>query len=135
MLIRIDPASSRPLSAQIAASVRRALTAGELRTGDRLPAARDVARSLGINMHTVLKGYQDLKAEGLIDLRPGRGAVVTVAAPRSRARLLEAGHHLVALARESGMSDEETLELVRECLAPAVPPPPSSTGSSSTGPA
>lgn len=117
MLVKIDPNSSVPLSDQVAASVRRSMVEGALRMGDRLPAAREVARSLGVNVHTVLRGYQALKAEGLIDLRPGRGAVVTATAPRSRAMLVECGNQLVALARELGMSDAETLSLVSDCLA------------------
>lgn len=77
MLVRIDPSSPEPLHAQIARSVRRAVLAGELARGERLPSARDLADSLGINMHTVLRGYATVRDDGLIELRRGRGAVVT----------------------------------------------------------
>ena len=79
MLVRIDPNSSVPLFAQIAASIRMDAAAGRTRPGDRLPAARDVAHSLGVNLHTVLHAYQQLRDEGLVDMRRGRGAVVTEA--------------------------------------------------------
>ncbi|MFI5657961.1 GntR family transcriptional regulator [Streptomyces sp. NPDC051684] len=111
MLIRIDPGSSAPLGEQIAASVRRALADGAIATGERLPAARDVAQLLGVNVHTVLRGYQQLRSEGLIDLRRGRGAVV-VAAP-ARARLQMAAAQLVTEAREAGFSESGTIELLR----------------------
>ncbi|MGC5170764.1 GntR family transcriptional regulator [Micromonospora sp. DT81.3] len=80
MLIRIDPDSDVALFAQVAASVRADAAAGRMRPGDRLPAAREVAGALGINLHTVLRAYQELRDEGLVDMRRGRGAVLTEAA-------------------------------------------------------
>ncbi len=77
MLFRVDPASGVPIFDQLAASVRAEIARGTLRAGDRLPAAREVAASLEINIHTVLRAYQDLRDEGLVDLRRGRGAVIT----------------------------------------------------------
>ncbi|MFF1449661.1 GntR family transcriptional regulator [Streptomyces sp. NPDC058274] len=111
MLIRIDAGSALPLAEQVAASVRRALAEGALAPGDRLPAAREVARLLEVNVHTVLRGYQQLRDEELIDLRRGRGAVVT--AVPAQARLREAASQLVAAAREAGFSESRVVALVR----------------------
>lgn len=80
MIFQVDLGGTRPLFEQVAAGVRAEIVMGRLREGDRLPAARDVAEALDINVHTVLRAYQDLRDEGLIDLRRGRGAVVTAAA-------------------------------------------------------
>ncbi|MEW2403711.1 GntR family transcriptional regulator [Streptomyces sp. NPDC046862] len=114
MLFRVDPNSQVSLGEQIAANVRGALAAEKLHTGERLPPARQLADSLGVNVHTVLRGYQRLRDEGLIELRRGRGAVVTGGTvPADRARLAERAHGLIAEARRLGLSDEELLALIR----------------------
>lgn len=99
MLIRIDTRATVAIYTQIAREVRRVISAGELREGDRLPAARELARSLEVNMHTVLRAYADLRDEGVIELRRGRGAVV-VAVPATPGEVSAAVRDLVALARQ-----------------------------------
>ncbi|MEV6161469.1 GntR family transcriptional regulator [Streptomyces sp. NPDC052052] len=116
MLFRVDPNSTVPLGDQIAASVRRAVAEATVAPGERLPAARVLAESLGVNVHTVLRGYQQLRDEGLIELRRGRGAVVTGGASPQRARLQERVREVVATARELGMTEAELLALVRTAL-------------------
>ncbi|WP_411144001.1 GntR family transcriptional regulator [Streptomyces sp. x-80] len=116
MLIQVDPASSVPLGDQVAASIRGAIADGSVQAGERLPAARALAASLGVNVHTVLRGYQRLKEEGLIELRRGRGAMITGTASPGRARLGEAAERLITEARRLGLSDEEIVTLVREGL-------------------
>ncbi|GGX60860.1 GntR family transcriptional regulator [Streptomyces hiroshimensis] len=118
MLVRLDHGSPVPLGDQIAAAVRGAIADATVHPGERLPAARALADSLGVNVHTVLRGYQQLREEGLIELRRGRGAVVTAdAAAPGRARLTDGVRALVADARALGMSDEEVVNLVRGGLA------------------
>lgn len=113
MLIRIDPESEAPLFAQVSAAVRAEIVAGRVGANDRLPAAREVATALQINVHTVLRAYQELRDEGLIELRRGRGAVVT-----SAAASVAALHHdivdLATKARAVGVSPEALAALVKE---------------------
>jgi GntR family transcriptional regulator len=113
MLLRVDPASGVPLFEQLAASVRAELARGGLRAGERLPGARDVAAALDVNIHTVLKAYQLLRDEGLLDLRRGRGAVIAegaVPAPELR----DAVHELVGRARGLGVGAATLVALIRE---------------------
>ena len=113
MLIRVDPASDVPIFAQVAASVRADAASGRLRSGDRLPSAREVASSLEVNLHTVLRAYQELRDEGLVDMRRGRGAVVTDAvAPL--AQLHDDVVALVERARALGLSPDTLAALVKE---------------------
>lgn len=113
MLIRLDPGSTEPLFAQIAAGVRAAVAAGEVRPGDRLPPARELAESLDVNMHTVLRAYAALRDEGLVDMRRRRGVIVQ-AGGDARAQLLAAARALVEESRRQGLTRAEAQQLIEE---------------------
>ena len=113
MLIRVHPSSGVPLAEQIAAQIRGAVADGSLPPGTRLPAARELAESLDVNMHTVLRAYGALRDEGLLELRPGRGAVVRRSGAADRARLVTAVRALLAEARRLGMSTDDVVNEVR----------------------
>ncbi len=113
MLIKVDAGSSEPLFAQIAAQVRAAIATGRVGEGDRLPPARELAEALGVNMHTVLRAYGDLRDEGLVDMRRRRGVIVR-AAGETRARLLELARELAAEAAKQGLSKAELRKLLEE---------------------
>jgi len=103
MLWQVDLSSEVPIYEQLASSVRREMAAGRLAKGDRLPSARDVAGSLAINLHTVLRAYQELREEGLIELRRGRGAVVLAANAKGEAHVRGMARSLVTEARRLGL--------------------------------
>lgn len=115
MMWRIDPTSDEPLYAQLVAQVRLAVAHGQLRPGERLPAARELATSLELNMHTVLRAYQVLRDGGVVELRRGRGAVVAGDAP-DLADVEQAIADLAAAARRAGLSPETTTTLVKEAM-------------------
>lgn len=113
MLIRIDLASSEQLHHQIAAQVRRAIGEGKAAPGSQLPPARELASALDVNMHTVLRAYSSLRAEGLVEMRRGRG--VTVANQgSSRARVVELARELLAEARRQSLALREVKKLLEE---------------------
>ncbi len=113
MLLHLDPSSGLPLYVQIAAAVRRAVADGDVAVGDRLPAARDLAQSLDVNMHTVLRAYQDLREEGVIELRRGRGAIVREGAGQVAA-VQQMAASLAAEAAKRGMTQAEVIELLKK---------------------
>ncbi len=98
MFERIDPRSSNPIYAQIAARVRVAVAAGELQAGDSLPSVRQLSGSLRINPATVVQAYRELEAEGMIEMRQGSGTFVRNVAPERRAT--ERRHESRRLVRE-----------------------------------
>jgi GntR family transcriptional regulator len=114
MFLRLDTTSTAPIYAQIAAAIRRAIAGGELARGDRLPPARELARALGVNMHTVLRAFAVLRDEGTLEMRRGRGAVVVSDAVRSG--LVRLVGELVSESRRAGMDAGEVLALVEEEL-------------------
>jgi len=57
-----------------------AMHLGQLRPGDRVPSARDVARELGVDRRVVLAAYRHLEREGVIQLRQRSGIYFAPAA-------------------------------------------------------
>ncbi|MBT2213528.1 GntR family transcriptional regulator [Actinomadura sp. NEAU-AAG7] len=107
MLITIDETSNIPLADQIAAAVRGAVIRGDFAPGDRLPPAREVATALGVNLHTVLRGYQQLREEGLVDMRRGRATTIAASADAAGLAITEHIRSLVDLARRSGLDEHD----------------------------
>jgi DNA-binding transcriptional regulator YhcF (GntR family) len=111
MLVRILPHDGAPLYAQIAAQLRRAITEGKVKEGERLPAARELAESLDVHMHTVLRAYDELRQEGLLEVRRGRGVVV-LGSGQGRARLLELARAFVSEGTRQGLELRELKNLL-----------------------
>jgi AcrR family transcriptional regulator len=63
-------------SARIAAEIRRRITSGELKAGDRVPSARQITQAWGVAIATATKALAMLRAEGLVRAVPGIGTVV-----------------------------------------------------------
>lgn len=110
--LHLDPAIDGPLHQRIAAAVRHAVGAGECPPGSRLPSARALADQFRVNVNTVLRAYRQLSAEGLIELRPGRGAIVVGAT--DLARLLELADDLLAEAARLGVTRGELVRILME---------------------
>ncbi|SFK33544.1 GntR family transcriptional regulator [Cellulomonas sp. KH9] len=116
MIFRIDPTSGEPIYGQLADQVRAAVARGEVRSGERLPSARELATSLEVNLHTVLHAYQLLRDEGVVELRRGRGAVVTGSSDPDLSDLHAAVAALAATARRLRVAPETVTTLVKEAL-------------------
>lgn len=111
MFVTIDTNAATPVFDQIAGQIATQVASGRLRVGERLPAARDLADALGVNVHTVLHAYQRLRDEEIVDLRRGRGAVV-IGAPATE-RLHRAIVSVVAEARACGVRLGALIALIK----------------------
>ena len=76
----------QPIYRQLRDRVVAMILEGALGDGDALPSVRNVAAEYRLNPLTVLKGYQELVDEGLVEKKRGRGMFVTDGA---RKRLLK----------------------------------------------
>lgn len=79
----LDAHSESPLYRQLFDKIRALIETGVLEDGERLPATRELAGSLGLNRTTVSAAYELLESEGLMKGHVGRGSFVS--APKSRA--------------------------------------------------
>ena len=116
MLIEIDFNSDEALYVQLQNQIIMGIAMNLIREGDSLPSVRQLANTVGINMHTVNKAYAVLKQEGFIQLDRRRGAVIAIDMDQARA-LLEMKEQLrvlLARGRCKNISKEEVHALVDE---------------------
>ena len=74
--LQVQSESHVPLYVQIRDQLRAMVHTGELRPGDRIPASRELAHSLGVHRTTVANAYAELESEGLIEGHVGRGTFI-----------------------------------------------------------
>jgi GntR family transcriptional regulator len=109
--VKINLASGTPLYLQVAAEIRRAIASGEAEPGERMPLAKDLATILGVNKNTVLRAMHDLRDEGLLEFRRGRG--ITVAGTPERGAVMARVNELVSFARAQGFQTDEILAMIQ----------------------
>ena len=73
-------ATRGPRYLAIAHAIRDALVSGQLKTGDRLPPQRELARQLDVNLGTVTRAADALRSMGLVQGEVGRGTFLTAPA-------------------------------------------------------
>lgn len=80
-LIRLNPSSTLAVYLQIANSLVSAIQSGVLKSGVRLPGSRQLADALDVHRKTVQSAYDELQAQGWIDVLPKRGSFVAQVLP------------------------------------------------------
>jgi DNA-binding transcriptional regulator YhcF (GntR family) len=110
---KIDPSAPIPLQQQLVGCVRRAIAEGELGPGDRLPPAVELAEAVGVDRNTVLAAYRKLRDSRDLEFRRGRSVRVAPTADR-RPPLGDAVSRIVELAHNSGYSDDELIQMIKE---------------------
>ena len=116
MIIKIDFNSDEALYLQLRNQIIMGIATAQFREGDSLPSVRQLADTIGINMHTVNKAYTVLKQEGYVKVDRRKGAVIAIDVDKLRT-LEELKKELrVILAKSSckNIPREEIHELIDE---------------------
>ena len=116
MYIEIDFNSDEALYLQLRNQIIMGIPTSQFQEGDSLPSVRQLADTIGINMHTVNKAYNVLRQEGYVKVDRRKGAVIAVDNDRISA-LEEVRKELqviLAKVRCKNISKEEIHELIEE---------------------
>lgn len=118
MLIEIDFNSEEAIYIQLRNQVILGIATANIHEGDSLPSVRQLADTIGVNMHTANKAYNVLKQEGFITLDKRRGAVIALDENKIRAveEMRQQLQIVLAKACCRAISREEIHELVDEIL-------------------
>ena len=123
MFVRIEKGSSVPISRQLLEQIRSQILAGKLSAETRLPSVRELARQIGVNANTIVRVYERLAGQDLIEMRHGDGTYVLAQtrqdAPlrQQREKLREELRLLIRQAHMLGMSRTELRKLVDEAMS------------------
>ena len=118
MMIEIDFNSNEAIYIQLTNQIIMGIATSRLREGDTLPSVRQLAETVGINMHTVNKAYSLLRQEGFVTIDRRRGAVIAIDVNKRKALEEMKDHLLVALAKGccKNVTREEVHQLIDEII-------------------
>jgi len=108
--VKVDPSDPLDLNEQVAAEIRRAIADGEAKPGERLPPAKDLAAELGVNTNTVLRALRQLRDEGLLEFRRGRG--ITITGTPQQSAITTRVKDLLDYARAQGYKPDEVIQII-----------------------
>ena len=116
MRIEIDFNSDEALYVQLQNQIIMGIAMDIIREGDALPSVRQMADTVGINMHTVNKAYSVLRQEGFVTIDRRKGAVISIDENKIRALEEMKENLLVVLAKGccKNITREEVHALIDE---------------------
>ncbi|WP_373217160.1 GntR family transcriptional regulator [Ruminococcus sp. 5_1_39BFAA] len=116
MVIEIDFSSDEAIYMQVKNQIIMGIATSRLREGDTLPSVRQLAETIGINMHTVNKAYALLRQEGFVTIDRRRGTVISVDVNKIKAMEELKQNLMVVLARGRcrNVGREEVHQLIDE---------------------
>lgn len=116
MYIEIDFNSDEALYLQLRNQIIMGIATSQYQEGDALPSVRQLADTIGINMHTVNKAYTVLRQEGFVKVDRRKGAVIAIDIDKIQAveELRKDMQVLLAKSRCKNISKEEIHALIDE---------------------
>ncbi len=116
MIIELNNTSDIPIYVQLRNQIVLGIGRGELKVGDHLPTVRQMAEDAGINMMTVNKAYNVLKAEGIIEIDRRHGAVISPKADNRAEYRSKVEAELELLITESTLKGMKREEFIEQCI-------------------
>ena len=102
---------------QVVYAAKKAVVSGQMRPGDPFPSVRALSKALKINPNTAHKVVTHLVAEGLVEVRPGVGTVVSERASSTAAErgnlLKNELEQLVVEAKKMGLELDDVTNALR----------------------
>ena len=93
--------------------MRRGITTCQLTVGDQLPPAVELAEALSVDRNTVLAAYRQLRSDGILEFRRGRGVhVARGTSPQTT--VVEAAQELIKVGSAHGLDQDQLIQLIRE---------------------
>lgn len=115
---KVELSSGESPYRQIVYAATKAVVSGELPPGAPFPSVRTLSQSLKVNPNTAQKAVAELVRDGILEVKPGVGTVVSEwggATARERRELLaDPVERLVVEARRLGLTRQEVQEAVEE---------------------
>lgn len=109
----IDHSSANGLQDQIARCVRRGVASQDLAVGEQLPPAAELGTALSVDRNTVLAAYRQLRDEGVLEFRRGRGARVAAGGP-ALSSVTQAAQALIDTARRQGLGANDLIRIIKQ---------------------
>jgi GntR family transcriptional regulator len=121
MFFKLNTTIGQPFYVQLMQQIRHGVESGAVHDGDQLPGIRTLAEELVVSPNTVAKAYSQLEHEGLLELRQGSGAFISIKRRERGAteRVQAAGkkvENLVQDLQQQGLSEAEIWRLFETAL-------------------
>lgn len=100
-IIHLDRTERCPLYLQVVNEVIKRITAGVIPMGYKLPGGRKMADSLGLSRKTVMLAYEELEAQGWLEIKPNQGTFISSKIPVLRQRTLADSYEHTPLQRSA----------------------------------
>jgi len=110
--------SGLPIHQQVVFAVHKARVSGQLKTGDRFPSVKNLSKELRINPNTAHKIIASLINDGVLEVRPGIGTIITEPPEldqRAKQALVETElERIVVEAKRHGLSFGQLTEALKQ---------------------
>lgn len=111
-----------PIYIQIMFEIKRRISVGQLKPGEKLPSVRDLADELKVNPNTIVRAYQELEREGITETRRGMGTFIVETEKNSVSEMKNTigktfVNEFIKKMHDAGVSDNEIIKLVQEAIA------------------